>query len=103
MYIAEVVGSVIASRKTDNMDGLSLRIVRKVAPDLKETETYQVAVDVVGASEGEYVLVATGSTARQTTQTDTRPCDAIIIAIVDTWQTHDTPIYTKSETPVSAP
>jgi microcompartment protein CcmK/EutM len=95
MFIAEVVGNVIATRKTDNMDGLSLRIVRRITPDLQPTEVYQVAVDVIGASEGEYVLVASGSSARQTTHTDARPCDAIIMAIVDTWQTHNTPIYTK--------
>ena len=99
MFIAEVVGSVIATRKTENMDGLSLRIVRKIAPDRQPTEVYQVAVDVIGASEGEFVLVATGSTARQTVLTDARPCDAIIMAIVDTWQTHDTVLYTKSESP----
>ena len=102
MFIAEVVGSVIATRKTDNMDGLSLRIVRKIAPDRQATEVYQVAVDVIGASEGEYVLVASGSTARQTTLTDARPCDAIIMAIVDTWQMHDAVQYSKSESPVSA-
>jgi microcompartment protein CcmK/EutM len=102
MFIAEVIGSVIATRKTDNMDGLSLRIIRRVAPDLQPTEVYQVAVDVMGASEGEYVLVTTGSSARQTTLTDARPCDAIIMAIVDTWQTHNTVVYTKSESPVTA-
>ncbi|MEO8606422.1 MAG: EutN/CcmL family microcompartment protein [Chloroflexota bacterium] len=101
MFIAEVVGSVIASQKTENMDGLSLRIVRKIAPDLQPTELYQVAVDGIGASEGEYVLVATGSTARQTTLTDGRPCDAIIMAIVDTWQTNESVIYTKSDTPLT--
>jgi microcompartment protein CcmK/EutM len=99
MFIAEVVGSVVATRKTDNMDGLPLRIVRKIAPDMQPTEVYHVAVDVIGASEGEFVLVATGSPARQTTLTDARPCDAIIMAIVDTWQTHDTVVYTKSESP----
>ena len=66
MYIAEVIGSVVASHKTENMNGLSLRIVRKLTTDLEPSETYAVAVDVIGASEGELVLVATGSTARQT-------------------------------------
>jgi microcompartment protein CcmK/EutM len=97
MYIAEVVGTVIAPRKTDNMDGLPLRIVRKITPDVEITDTYAVAVDVGGASDGEYVLVATGSTARQTHLTDARPCDAIIMGIVDTWYTHDTVRYTKSD------
>ena len=102
MYIAEVVGTVIATRKTDNMDGLPLRIVRKITPDVEITDTYAVAVDVVGVSDGEYVLVATGSTARQTHLTDARPCDAIIMGIVDTWQTQNQVRYTKSE-PVVAP
>jgi len=97
MFIGEVVGAVVASRKTENMDGLPLRIVRKMTPDVEITETYAVAVDVVGASGGEYVLVASGSTARQTHLTDARPCDAIILAIVDTWQTHNTIRYTKLE------
>jgi len=102
MFIAEVVGTVVATRKTENMDGLPLRIVRKITPDVEQTETYAVAVDVIGASEGEYVLVASGSSARQTHLTDARPCDAIIMAIVDTWQTHNTIRYTKLEvTPVS--
>ena len=98
MFIAEVLGSIVASHKTDNMDGLSLRIVRKISPDdLKPADTYMVAVDVLGVSEGELVLVATGSTARQTQQTDNRPVDAVIMAIVDTWQTNDKLRYSRSE------
>lgn len=95
MFIGEVVGTVVASQKTDNMDGLPLRIIRKMTTDAKLTETYAVAVDVVGASAGEYVLVAAGSSARQTTQTDARPVDAIIMAIVDTWQVDSQVCYTK--------
>jgi microcompartment protein CcmK/EutM len=97
MFIAEVVGIVVATRKTGNMDGLPLRIVRKITPEVEPTETYAVAVDVVGASDGEYVLVASGSTARQTYLTDARPCDAIIMAIVDTWQIQNSIRYTKSD------
>jgi microcompartment protein CcmK/EutM len=98
VFIAEVLGSVVASHKTDNMDGLSLRIVRKISPDdLAPGDTYIVAVDVLGVSEGELVLVATGSTARQTQLTDNRPVDAVIMAIVDTWQTNNTLRYSRSE------
>ena len=98
MFIAEVMGSVVTSQKTDNMDGLPLRIVRKISPDLQLSDVYAVVVDVLGVSEGEYVLVATGSTARQTHLTDARPCDAVIMAIVDTWQIADMVRYTRSET-----
>lgn len=97
MFIAEVIGTVVASRKTENMDGLPLRIVRKVTTDGHATETYTVAVDGMGASEGEYVLVAAGSSARQMTQTDARPIDAVIMAIVDTWQVDRQVKYTKQQ------
>jgi ethanolamine utilization protein EutN len=98
MVIGVVAGSVIASQKTSSMEGLALRIVRRVTPDGKLTDTYMVAVDVIGADHGEYVLVASGSTARQTTLTDTKPIDAIIIAIVDAWQMKNKVIYDKHST-----
>ncbi len=97
MFIGEVMGTVVATRKTDNMEGLTLRIVRKLNTDTTPTTTYVVAVDILGADQGELVLVATGSPARQTRPTDNRPVDAIIIAIVDTWQVEGTIAYTKSE------
>ena len=46
-------------------------------------QTYNVAVDAVGAGIGETVLVATGSSARQTELTKNKPIDAVIMAIVD--------------------
>ena len=95
MVIGVVVGSVVASQKTANMDGLPLRIVRRITPDGTLTDAYLVAVDGIGAANREYVLAASGSTARQTTMTDTKPVDAIIIAIVDTWQISGQVIYEK--------
>jgi microcompartment protein CcmK/EutM len=96
MVIGVVIGSVVASHKTSSMDGLPLRIVRRIAPDGKWTDAYMVAVDAIGADTGEYVLTANGSTARQTTLTDNKPVDAIIMAIVDTWQIDDNVVYEKS-------
>jgi ethanolamine utilization protein EutN len=95
MVIGVVVGSVVASQKTANMEGLPLRIVRRITPEGKLTDAYLVAVDGVGAANGEYVLAASGSTARQTSLTDTKPVDAIIIAIVDTWQINGQVMYEK--------
>ena len=45
--------------------------------------SYLVAVDTVSAGVGEIVLVAQGSSARQTEKTRDRPVDAVIMAIVD--------------------
>jgi len=95
MVIGVVVGAVVASQKTANMEGLPLRIVRRITPEGKLTDAYLVAVDGVGAANGEYVLAASGSTARQTTMTDTKPVDAIIMAIVDTWQINGQIMYEK--------
>lgn len=95
MFIGEVIGTVVATRKTDNMQGLTLRLVRRLTTDNQGTDAYAVAVDVVGASEGERVLVAAGSPARQTPETDARPVDAIILAIVDNWQIGNRLIYLK--------
>ena len=95
MFIAEVTGTVVATRKTENMDGLPLRTVRRLTTEAVTTSDEVVAVDVVGAAIGEYVLVTSGSASRNTHLTDARPCDAIIMAIVDTWQVQGQVKYTK--------
>ena len=97
MFIGEVIGTVVATRKTENMQGLTLRVVRRLTTDNAPTDSYTVAVDVVGASEGERVLVSSGSPARQTPQTDARPVDALILAIVDNWQVQQRLVYTKHD------
>jgi len=59
--------------------------VRPVDEHGKEVGGHLVAADAVGAGPEEIVLVASGSSARQTKSTDKRPVDAVIMAIVDTW------------------
>jgi ethanolamine utilization protein EutN len=103
MVIGVVVGSVVASQKTATMDGLPLRIVRRITPEGTLTDAYIVAVDALGAANGEYVLTASGSTARQTALTDTKPVDAIIMAIVDTWQINGKVMYEKTSPETSHP
>ncbi len=86
MLIGKVVGTVVSSRKDPKIEGFKFMVVRHVDIDLQETGAYVVAADVVGAGVGEYVLYATGSSARQTVQTDKRPIDGVIMAIVDQWE-----------------
>jgi microcompartment protein CcmK/EutM len=95
MNLGKVVGTVVATRKEASMDGLKLLLVKHVDPEGKETGGQVVAVDAVGVGPGEMVLVATGSSARQTTVTDKRPCDAVIMAIVDTWEIDGKEKYRK--------
>ena len=79
------------------MEGFKLLVVREVDVEGSETGGYVVAVDAVGAGFGEMVLFATGSAARQTEATDQKPCDAVIMAIIDTWEVEGTERYQKSD------
>ena len=83
MVLAKVVGTVVATRKEGSLEGLKLLLVRVVDEQGKETGATIVAADAVGAGPDEIVLIASGSSARQTAVTDKRPVDAVVMAIVD--------------------
>ncbi len=83
MLLGKVTGTVVATRKDENLTGLRFLMVRELNTDLKETGKLVVAVDAVGAGVGEVVLYASGSSARNTLVTKDRPVDATIMAIVD--------------------
>jgi len=86
MLIGKVVGTVVATRKEEKMVGMKFLVLKQIDVEGKEGSGYVVAVDAVGAGLDEYVLYATGSSARQTVLTDKRPCDAVIMAIIDQWE-----------------
>ena len=77
------------------MDGLKFMLVKNVDTEGKETGGHVVAVDAVGVGPDELVLIAAGSSARQTTATQNRPCDAVIMAIVDSWEIGGVDKYKK--------
>lgn len=83
MILGKVIGTVWSTRKDENLVGVKFLIVRHLDLDYKPKEATVIAVDSVGAGVGEIVLVAQGSSARQTTFTKNKPIDAVIMAIVD--------------------
>ncbi len=83
MNIGRVVGTVVATQKDQKLVGTKLQIVKQLGLDCDETGSFVVAIDAVGAGQGEVVLYASGSSARQTPITKDRPADAVIMAIVD--------------------
>ncbi len=95
MLLGRVTGTVVASRKEPLIEGWKLLVVRQLDTDNREASGYVVAADAVGAGVGEVVLYATGSSARQTELTRDRPCDAVIMAIVDTWEVGGREVYHK--------
>ena len=88
MRIARVTGLVVSTMKHESLVGSKLLIVQETDLAGRPEGAPMVAVDAVDAGEGDLVLVAQGSAARQTELTENRPVDNVIMAIIDTLQ-HD--------------
>ena len=86
MILAKVVGTVVSTRKDPKVEGLKFLLLQQVNPESLALGGFVVANDAVGCGVGEFVLYASGSSARQTEMTQDKPCDAVIMAIVDTWE-----------------
>jgi ethanolamine utilization protein EutN/carbon dioxide concentrating mechanism protein CcmL len=95
MLIGKVVGSVVATHKDEKLENRKLLVVQVHDQNNKPKDQYVVAIDSVGAGNEDMVLYATGSSARQTTLTENRPCDAVIMAIVDSWDLGGANVYEK--------
>jgi microcompartment protein CcmK/EutM len=95
VLLGRVAGTLVASRKEETLEGLKFLVIKQLDVEQAETGGYVVAADAVGAGVGEVVLYATGSSARQTVMTKDRPCDAVVMAIVDTWEVRGDVKFTK--------
>ncbi|MEM9291376.1 MAG: EutN/CcmL family microcompartment protein [Acidobacteriota bacterium] len=95
MQLGRVAGTLVATRKEQRLEGLKFLVVRQIDVDGQETGAYVIANDAVGAGVGELVLWASGSSARQTELTRERPCDAVVMAIVDSWEVGGEVVYQK--------
>ena len=93
MFLARVVGNVVATQKDKTLNGQKLFVVEPLnvkydeatskPASLGNTGRAIVAIDVVGCGNGQLVLVVQGSSARMTDQTKNLPADAVIVGIVD--------------------
>ena len=96
MTLGRVVGTVVATQKDPGLTGFKLQVVQNVDIETMEPAPgFVVAVDAVGAGEGEMVLCCSGSSARMTGTTEERPVDAVIVAIVDSTELNGTSVYEK--------
>ncbi len=96
MLIARVVGDVVSTIKDDKIVGRKLLIVREVDVENQIVGKPIVAIDTVDAGIGEVVLIAQGSSARQTSITKETPTDAVIMAIVDSLEVQGKVTFRKS-------
>lgn len=105
MFVGKVTGSLVSTQKVASMVGRKLLVVEPYRLDaetratLKSTGRTFVAVDTVGAGEGEFVLVVQGSSSRLTPETKSLPVDAAIIGIVDSVHVDHLCVYDKERSP----
>lgn len=83
MIFAKVIGTIVATQKDQNLVGKKILLCKEVTHDRKPLDTYHVAVDVVQAGEGDFVLLTYGSSSRMTELTKDAPIDAVISAIIE--------------------
>ena len=95
MQLARVVGTVVASHKEPELEGLTMLLLQNANPQGEGHGGFVVAADAVGAGVGELVLYASGSSARLTQVTRDRPIDSTIMAIVDNVGANETEYYSK--------
>jgi microcompartment protein CcmK/EutM len=96
VIFARVTGNVVCTLKDEKLVGSKLLLLQPVDPAGTAKGNPLVAVDAVGAGEGELVLVVQGSSARQTSRTTGNPVDAVIFAIVDTVEQGGKTVFKKS-------
>lgn len=84
MIIGKVKGNVVSTNKSESLMGLKLLIIIPIDLNtMEEKGSALVAIDAVGAGEGEVVMCVSGSSSRQTSFTDGKPSDLAIVAIID--------------------
>jgi ethanolamine utilization protein EutN len=99
MFLAEVIGQVVSTKKDELMVGRKLLVLRPKLVDDKDPTRFKdgvntiVAIDTVGAGEGELVLFCQGSSARNAQGLKSIPVDAAIVGIVDRVEIQGKTIY----------
>ena len=89
MILAQIVGTVVATRKDERLVSNKLLIARPMDPRGKPEGSYVVAVDTVDAGIGETVLIVSGSSARMASGLKDCPVDAAVVGIVDAIEIKD--------------
>lgn len=98
MTIGKVIGTVVCTQKTPTLEGVKFQLVQPLSPtDMATTGNPLVAIDAIGAGRNEIVLLASGSSARQTQTTVNTPCDAVIMAIIDSVEVQGKEVFRKGE------
>lgn len=83
MYLGRVIGTVVATRKADGLEGKKLLLVQPLDVDRNPAGGVQVACDVAQAGEGDLVTLVGSREAALALAPSFVPVDAAIVGIVD--------------------
>lgn len=84
MYLARVVGDVVATHRLESLGGHKLLLIRRLALDDREEGDEVIALDVIGVGVGEKVLVVQeGNAARSLFRSGRIPAQAVVVGVVD--------------------
>lgn len=87
MFIARVVGDVVATHRHGNLGGHKLLLIRRLSLAGDEEGGEVIALDVIGVGIGERVLVVQeGNAARSLFRSKTIPAQAVVVGVVDELQ-----------------
>ena len=89
MQLGRVAGTLVASRKEPLLSGMTFLVVRQLDVDGRESGSYVVAVDAVGAKPGDWVICVGSSAAREAAGSKGYPSDLTIVGIIDHWPPPD--------------
>jgi microcompartment protein CcmK/EutM len=96
MHIARVMGTAVSTVKDERLEGAKLLLVNEADQTGEIAGKPYVALDRVGAGEGELVLIVTGSTARVAAGNENTPVDAVVVGILDSLRHDGELTYQKS-------
>ena len=103
MFVAKVTGSLVSTQKVEAMKGCKLLVVEPYRVDPNERKSLVttgrtfVAVDMLGAGVGDFVLLTQGSSARMTPETKNMPVDAVVVGIVDQVHVESEAVYSREK------
>lgn len=86
MNLCQVKGKCVSTIKNQDLIGHSLLIIQRIDTSGKKSKEVEVAVDPIGCSEGEYVIVSRGSSARFALGKEKTVIDAVIVGVVDQFE-----------------
>jgi carbon dioxide concentrating mechanism protein CcmL len=96
MNMAIVAGTVVSASRADGIKDARYLLVEDCDEAGTGRNEYLVALDLVGANRGQFVLLTQGSSCRWTEEAEDKPIDTLVVAIVESIDSFGKTTYRSS-------